>query len=173
MYNIGARYEIVGRVLSGTTVSAYVLKDILTGKVNMVEKCIVEQLALNKQIYNCSGQIYKSIINLKGIGCKLNQLPRYDNRCMPIVDDDKDKRKITADLELIGKVQKGRAVVAYRVRNLRDKGSKPVIISRDKVIELARSGRIINAKCQMNGSDIMLRGIPGVNLAQLESYQLK
>jgi hypothetical protein len=170
-YNVGARYEIVGRVLQGTTVIAYVLRDKVTGNLGTMEKAVVEQLALNKQIYNCSAQVYSGIVNLKGINCKLSKLPKYDINCNPIVDDVNQKKKIRADLKLVGKVQNGRVISDYMVVYLSDP-NKVMKVPRDTVIKLAQEGRIINAKSQMNGSEVMLRGAAGVNLAQLKTYNV-
>lgn len=169
-YNIGARYEIIGRITERTSVIAYMIKDNHSGgKIYPMEKSVVEQLALNKQIYNCSGQIYGNIVNLKGINCKLNQLPRYDKFGNRVTENNKGKRKVVADLELVGKVQRGRVISDYILISLA-KPDKPFKLPRDMVIKLAQEGRIINAKSQRNGNEIMLRGVEGFNLAQLKTY---
>lgn len=169
-YNIGARYEIIGRVTERTSVIAYIIKDNHSGgNIYPMEKSMVEQLALNKQIYNCTGQIYGNIINLKGINCKLNQLPRYDRLGNKVIDENKGKRKVTADLELVGKVQKGRVITDYILISLTNP-DKPFKLPRDMVLKLAQEGRVVNAKSQKNGEEIMLRGVEGFNLAQLKTY---
>jgi hypothetical protein len=169
-YNVGAQYEIIGRIPKGTTIIAYVLKDKFTGKSHPVEKAIVEQLALNKQIYNCSAQIYGNIVNLKGINCKLNQLPRYDLSGNIVNDESKQKKRVIADLQLVGKIQNGRVISDYVVVSISEP-DKLMKLPRDTVLKLAQDGRIINAKSQMNGSEIMLRGTAGFNLSQLRTYQ--
>ena len=168
-YNVGARYEIIGRITNGTTVTAYVLKDKTNGSIGAMNKGMIEQLALNKQIYNCSAQIYGNIVNMKGIGCKLSQLHRYDENCKIVDDNNTRKRKVEPDLKLIGKVQNGRVISDYIVASLYNPNNV-VKVPRDKVIKLAKDGRIINAKSQMNGSEMMLRGTCGVNLVQLQTY---
>ena len=167
-YNIGARYELVGRVTKGTSVVAYIVKDKATNKISQMEKGVVEQLALNKQIYNCNAQIYNNLVNLKGINCRLNQLPKYDNYGQKLGTDD-NKKQASADLKLIGKIQCGREVQEYVVIYVDDPENK-MKIPRDMVLRLAQEGRIINAKSQMNGNSIMLRGTSGNNLAHLEVY---
>lgn len=169
-YNIGARYEIIGRVTSGTAVVAYTLRDKISGLICQMEKGIVEQLALNKQIYNCNAQLYGNIVNLKGINCKLSQLPKFDNKGNAI-DENKNKRKNTADLKLVGKVPCGRLISDYIVISVYEP-DKTMKIPRETVIKLAQEGRIINAKSQMNGEEAMLRGTAGVNLAQLKTYDI-
>lgn len=170
MYNVGAIYEIIGRVVNGTSVPAYMLKDRRNNQARAVEKTIVEQLALNKQIYNCTGQIYNNIVNLKGINCKLSKLPKYDihGKLIPECENITQTKKV-GDLQLIGKIQDGRVIKAYVVCAVSDE-SKRKIISRDKVLSLAQSGRIINAKSQRNGNEIVLRGNNGFNLSQLQIY---
>lgn len=170
-YNIGARYEIVGRVTQGTAVVAYVLYDKISGASAQMEKSMVEQLALNKQIYNCTAQVYNNIVNLKGINCKLSKLPRYDVQGNKIIDDVKNKKKVVADLKLVGKIPCGRVISDYVVVSVNNP-TKLMKIPRDTVIKLAKEGRFVNAKSQMNGDEIMLRGVAGVNLSQLRTYQM-
>lgn len=168
-YNIGARYNIIGRIPQGTTVIAYVLKDSITGNITSLEKGVVEQLALNKQIYNCTAQIYGNIVNLKGIQCKLSKLPRYNPDLTPYIKD-KQKNRKTPIIKLVGKVQNGRSISDYVVESLKEPG-RLMKVPRDTIIKLAQEGLIINAKAQMNGQDIMLRGANGFNLSQLQLYK--
>lgn len=168
-YNIGAKYEIVGRILHSTSVISYMVKDRTDGKLNMIEKGIVEQLALNRQIYNCNAQIYGNIVNMKGVGGKLNQLPKYDDEGRLLPEPEKPKPKLPADLKLVGKVQSGRAISDYIVVALKDT-SKLMKIPKETVIQLAQDGRILNAKVQMNNGVKMLRGTYGVNLGKLTLY---
>lgn len=169
-FNIGAKYEIIGRITKGTTVSAYMLKDKTNGRVFKMEKGIVEQLALQKQIYNCNAQTYNNLVNLKGINCKISQLPKYDEKGDKIVETVKHKKRSTADLQLIGRVQCGRGVSDYIVIPINEP-SKKMKLPRDLVIQLAQEGRLINAKSQMNGTEIILRGTAGEKLSNLSVYQ--
>lgn len=169
-YNVGAKYEIIGRITKGTTVSAYILKDKTNNKLFKMDKGIVEQLALQKQIYNCNAQTYKNIVNLKGINCKISQLPKYDENGNRIVDEVKVKKRSIADLQLVGKVPCGRGISDYIVVEISDP-SKKMKLPRDLVIQLAQEGRIINAKSQMNGTEVILRGVAGEKLNNLNVYQ--
>lgn len=169
-FNIGAKYEIVGRVTKGTSVSDYIVKDKTNGKVIKLEKGIVEQLALQKQIYNCKAQTYNNLVNLKGINCKISQLPKYDEKGNKIVEVAKNKKKSIADLQLIGRVQCGRGISDYIVIPINEP-SKKMKLPRDLVIQLAQEGRLINAKSQMNGTEIILRGVAGERLSNLSTYQ--
>lgn len=168
-YNIGAKYEIIGRVQHGTSVIAYMVKDRVENSTSIIEKGIVEQLALNKQIYNCNAQLYGNIVNMKGVNCKLNQLSKYTETGDLVPEEEKPKKKAPADLKLIGKVQTGRTVTDYVVVALKDT-SKKMKVPKETVLQLAQEGRILNAKVQMNHGEMMLRGNYGVNLSQLTTY---
>lgn len=123
-YNVGAKYEIVGRIQHGTSVMAYMIKDRVENSTSIIEKGIVEQLALNKQIYNCNAQLYGNIVNMKGVNCKLNQLPKYTENGDLVPEEEKPKKKAPADLKLIGKVQTGRVITDYVVAALKDTSKK-------------------------------------------------
>lgn len=170
MYNVGARYEIIGRIMDGTFVVGYVLRDRGTNSTTTMEKKAVEQLALYKMIYNCYAQVYNNIVNLKGIGCKLSQLPRYDKTGKNIIEREENKKiRYEADVEIIGKVQTGRKITLYIVKHIPTNSVAKV--NKDKVYELARMGRIINAKCQMCGSEMILRANKGYSLADIKTYK--
>lgn len=168
-YNVGAKYEIVGRIQHGTSVMAYMVKDRVENSTSIIEKGIVEQLALNKQIYNCNAQLYGNLVNMKGVNCKLNQLPKYTETGDLVPEEEKPKKKAPADLKLIGKVQTGRTITDYVVVALKDT-SKKMKVPKETVLQLAQEGRILNAKVQMNNGELMLRGNYGVNLSQLTTY---
>jgi hypothetical protein len=155
----------------GTSVSGYVIHDKITGQRFSMEKGVVEQLALNKQIYNCHAQVYNNIVNMKGIGCKLSSLPRYDSGCNKIVKK-KDTPIKKADYEIVGKIQKGRKVLGYILIKLDDTDKTRYNMEKSQVLKLARAGKIINAKCQMYGSEPMLRAAPGCDLTKIEIYSV-
>ena len=170
-FNIGAKYEIVGRITDKTSVVAYMLLDRENNTTGMVEKAIVEQLALNKQIYNCNAQIYNNTVNLKGINCKLSKLPRYTVEGAIIEEVEKPKQKCKADLRLVGKIQSGKTVTKYLLININNPQGY-LELDRNMVIQLAKAGRIANVKSQMNGGEAMLRGTSGFNMNQLKTIQI-
>ena len=90
---------------------------------------------------------------------------------MSFIDDVKNKKKVAADLKLVGKIPCGRVISDYVVVSVNNP-TKLMKIPRDTVIKLAKEGRFVNAKSQMNGDEIMLRGVAGVNLSQLRTYQM-
>lgn len=168
MGNIGARYEILGRIMNGTTVVAYVLYDLIDNTISPVSKQVTEQYALNKQIYNCTAQIYNNTINMKGIQCKLNKLPKYNADCTLVRKDTKKKCNIS-DIMLVGKVQQGRLITDYIV-TLMSNPKQHLRVSRNNIMKLARENRIINAKAQLNCGNELLRAKDGYNLSDLKTY---
>jgi len=169
--NVGAQYEIVGRIQDGVKVTHYVIKDRTDASVRKMEKSIVEQLALNKQIYNCQAQIYEDLVNLKGINCKISQLQKYDNDLNPIEETEKQKKKkVPRDLRLVGKVQSGKFISDYIVVNINEPETR-VKIPKDTVLQLAQEGRIINAKVQYNNGTLILRGTEREPLSSLTQYR--
>lgn len=172
MSNIGARYKIVGRVMNGTIVKSYVLLDMTNNRLAAIEKEIVEQYALNKQIYNCTAQIYNNIINMKGIDCKLSQLPRYNPDCtLADIKNKKEKSKdtIKPDIMIVGKIHDGRAITHYVVV-CTSEPDRTLKVKKSKVLALAKNNRIINAKSQYNCGELMLRAKNGFSLNNIASY---
>lgn len=171
MYNTSAQYEIIGRIPNGTYIAGYVLYNRINGEITTEQKGVVEQLALNKNIYNANAQIYNNIVNLKGINCKLSQLPKYCADGRLIEDKQKSNKNIKPFLRIVGRVQRSREICAYIVE-YRDKANKLARkrIEKDKIIDLARNGYIENAKVQLNGGELMLRGV-NVDLTTLKKFK--
>lgn len=170
-YNIGAQYEIIGRIQSGTTVKYYIIKDRTDDTEHKMEKAVVEQLALNKQIYNCQAQIYGDLVNLKGINCKLSQLPKYDDDCNVLDESDKPKKKkVVKDIRIVGKVHCGKNITDYVVVCISDP-EKLFKVPKDTVLQLAKDGRIVNAKVQYNNGVLILRGTEKDSLSNLTQYK--
>lgn len=170
-YNVGAQYKIIGRVLKGTSVISYMIEDSVKNTKYTLEKSIVEQLVLNKQVYNCNAQVYGDIVNLKGINCKISKLPKYNED--GTLADDIPKRKVKAptDLRIVGKVTDGRLITDYIVSAIKSPEVK-MQVPKDVVLQLALEGRFENAKVQHNGGELMLRGVGGSNLNQLTTYSV-
>ena len=171
-YNYSAKYEVVGRVPDGTSVVAYICLDRENGKHTMLSKGIVEQLALNKNIYNVQAQIYNNIVNLKGINCKLSQLPRY-NANGSIIENNtvSNKKDIVPFIRIIGRVQKSKSISGYIVEyKTKDNKTARKKIDKEMMLGLARKGYVINAKAQLNNGVLMLRGL-NEDLGMLKTYK--
>jgi hypothetical protein len=167
-YNIGARYEIIGRVCDGSYISEYVIRDRTDKTLQKVEKAVVEQLALNKQIYNCTAQIYKNLVNLKGINCKLSQLPKYDKGGNLVIRQEVKKQPThTADLEIKAKVYSGREVTDYVLIYTDKPDEAEMVVPRDMVIQLVKDGRVKGTTCQTCNNTVILRG----NLSKVEALR--
>lgn len=82
-YRITGTKKVVARVMDGTKVLGYVTID-RNKKLQTVNKRVFEQLALNGDIVNCTGQVYGNTINLRGIGMKLSELPKYNPQLVRI-----------------------------------------------------------------------------------------
>ena len=171
MSNTVARLVVIGRITRGAYVLGYVCEDTQTKQRSLFNKQVFENLVLNKQVINCTGQVYNGLVNLKGIGCKLNQLPRYTEDGTKVIVKDEQKSKVAPDLIIVGKLQKGKSVLYYVVSKVNNR-EQSVKLTRTKIMELARAGRIINAKCQMNGDSEVLRAANGFSLADLAVYQI-
>lgn len=158
--NILAQYEIIGRVPNGTSIVGYVIKNRTNGEIQILQKGIVEQLALCKNIYNANAQIYNNVVNLKGINCKLSQLPRYTADGSIICDKETKRYSVEPFLRIVGRVQRQRIICGYIIE-YKDREDKIIRkrVDKDKTLELARAGYIINAKAQLNNGELMLRGI--------------
>lgn len=169
-YNIGAKYKIIGRIVAGTKVTDYVVEDMTTHAKIPMDKAIVEQMALNKQIYNCSAQVYNNLVNLKGINCKISKLPKFDAACNLLEDDGKPKR-YKADLEVVGKIQDGRVISDYLVVQISNP-DKMIKINRYVALKLAQEGRFTNIRCQKCCGEIIMRGTDGQSLNSIMTYRV-
>lgn len=169
--NVGAQYEVIGRIQNGVKVTHYVIKDRTDDTKKKMEKAVVEQLALNKQIYNCQAQIYGDLVNIKGINCKISQLQKYDEELNVIAETEKQrKKKVPKDLRLVGKVQNGKFISDYVIASVNDP-DKMVKLPKDTVLQLAQEGRIVNAKVQYNNGVLILRGTEREALSRLTQYR--
>lgn len=166
-YNISAQYEIIGRVPDGKSVIGYVLLSRIDNTTMICSRGTVEQLALDKKIYNATAQIYNNSVLIKGINCKLNQLPNYSVDGTKVVS--KEKRSIPK-LRIIGRIQNSRVVSSYIVEYESNGESKRRTFTKEEVLDLARRGLIINAKAQLNNGELMLRGI-NEDLGSLRTYR--
>lgn len=164
---VKGEYVILGRCLNGVRVNAYVIKHTGTGVVSIVSKKETEYMAEKKQIINCTGQVYGGKILLKGTNCKLVDLPNYDLNGQLITKDKDISNKEIADLKIVARIVTGKNTVGYVIYKLDSNGNVDKrSIEREKVLVLAREGKIVNARVQMFNSKPLLRGVK-CELAQL------
>ena len=160
-------YQIVGRYMSGKEVTAYHLQSISTGKGGRYTREQVAYLVGREQITNCMAQIYKDKLLLRGKGINLDDLPVQQER--KDIDPHAPRSEAGSRSQTMGKlllvkaIKSGRNTVGYVVQN---DGCGTKRVKRQQVIELAKAGKIANARVQNYNGKELLRGF-GCNLDQL------
>lgn len=169
-------YSIVGRYMNGKEVTGYQIQS-TKGESKRVTR---EQLCLlvgRGDITNCTGQVYKKKVILKGKGININDLPIVDEKNSKVKNTDKigavKKGKSNTDavnqLMIVRKLVSGGKPVGYVLRNA---GGAERKIKRDEVVTLAKNGGIGNARVQMYKGKPLLRGV-GINLNALPSEEMQ
>ena len=174
---MGARrtqYQIVGRYMDGKEVTGYHLQSLETGKTGRYSKEQVAYLVGREQITNCSGQIYQDKLLLRGVGCSLEDLPvQQEDGSLRRTSAVGHIRKGTSNqdamtqLNIVGSIVRGRNVLGYVLQNA---GGGQTKVDRNKLLELAKEGRIGNARVQMYQGRYILKGV-GVDLSQLPKQE--
>lgn len=159
-------YQVVGRYMDGKQVTAYHLQS-MDGKAGKYTKEQVAFLIGNGQITNCTAQIYKDKLLLRGKGISLDDLPvQYEDGDTRNVDKIKRGATVTDVMEqllIVSSIKLGRNTVGYVLQN---NGGGTKKIKREQVIELASQGKIKNARVQNYQGKVLLRGV-GCNLDEL------
>lgn len=169
------QYQIVGRYMDGKEVTGYHLQSLDTGKSGKYNKEQVCFLVGRDQVTNCEGQIYQDKVLLRGKGISLDDLPvQQENGSLSRTDSiGKVRRGTSAEdamtqVVIVGSVVRGRNVLGYVIQNA---GGGKTRIERDKLLELARAGRVGNARVQMYQGRMILKGV-GVDLSQLPKEEI-
>lgn len=164
------QYQIVGRYMDGKEVTAYHLQSLDSGKAGRYSREQTAYLVGRGQVTNCSGQIYQDKLLLRGVDCSLDDLPvQQENGELRRKDNIGHVRKGTSGGEameqtlVIGRIAQGRNIVGYIIKNA---GNGKMAVDRVKFLELARSGRIGNARVQMYQGKPIIKGV-NCNLQQL------
>ena len=150
-------YRIIGRSLCGVKVIGYMLENVMTFERGIYSKKQTEELALNKQIVNCTAQIYKDKIIIKGIRCKLVELPDFNENGIQI------KKKHMEDkhtIVIVSRVMRGKHNLAYVLEyRINNNTIDTRTLEREKVLNMAREGLIENARVQKLNNRYLLRGV--------------
>lgn len=165
--DIKHEYRIVGRYMKGVEVLGYHLVD-RVGRDGFAKKEAVYELALDNNISNCKAQLYNGVIVLKGVGCKLSELPVMDVDTKRIRGRGVENTRVRL-YRISGRIFKGKQVIGYRITDINRNESD---IRKSDAILLAKSGSIENARVQMNNGKEILRGV-NCDLAQLPLIQLE
>lgn len=160
------RYTAIARRLEGVHVTGYIVKDNCTGTEELLDKSIVERLALHKAVSNMTAQIYDDRIILKGFKCKLNQLPTCDEDGN-ISQIDNIRAESNEDMIITARIMDNKSVIGYMVSLIRNgKQIKEKALDRGIVLKLAQGGYITNARTQLACGNTVLRGV-NCELSQL------
>ena len=163
------RYRVAGRYMSGVKVLGYYLTEVNLGTGVNATKQEVEQLALNKQLVNCTAQHYQGKILLKGVGMKLNELPVVDvSKTQQIGAEAPKKEPEKPGYTILARLISQKHVVGYVVI---DEHHTQYRISREKTIKLALDGMVHNARVQRYHEELVLRGV-NCELSALPGFRL-
>lgn len=169
-------YQIVGRYMNGSEVVGYHLLCNESGKAGRYTKEQICYLVGRGQITNCSGQIYKDKVLLRGIGISLDSLPvKQENGELSRTDNIGKIRKGTSAADamtqyiIVAAITSGHANVGYVVQNA---GGAKHNINRETAFKLAKLGRIGNARYQESNGKPIIRGV-GINLNNIESIPIE
>jgi hypothetical protein len=165
-----AEYQLVGRYYDGKTVVGYQLQSIESNKTGVYTKEALAYLIGRNQVTNCQGAINNDQFILRGVGMSIDDLPVVNADGVVSRTDNIGKvRRGTSAADalnqfiIIGVIKNGKNVIGYRVRNA---GGGESNLSRPKILELAKQGRIGNARVQNYNGQVILKGV-NVNLKTL------
>lgn len=169
-------YSIVGRYMNGKEVTGYQIQS-TKGESKRVTR---EQLCLlvgRGDITNCTGQVYKKKVILKGKGININDLPIVDEKNSKVKNTDKigaikkgtSNTDAVNQLMIVRKLVSGGKPVGYVLRNA---GGAERKVKRDEVVTLAKDGKIGNARVQMYNGKVLLRG-KNLNLNTLPEEEME
>lgn len=167
MYKHGI--TVVGRCMDGVRVIGYIAVDNSTRARLYFNKEQFQGLVINKQVTNCTGQVYGNKIIIKGVNCQLTKLPKFDVNGNQIKSENANEKE-TNKMVIIGKITDSKEVVGYRLKYLSNGQLKYKDVPRKIVLELARDKKIKNARVQMFNNRLLLRGVD-CDLSKLPSVQ--
>lgn len=152
--SIDTQYKITRRYMDGVRVLGYELIDILKPSVRfMLSKEETSKLATMNRIVNCKAQTYGGETQLKGIGCKLNQLESISLNGNTITRrQDKPEPK---PYTIVRRLTSGRETVGYELQ-YRDSIKS---VSKQDTLKLIQSGLVANARVQRCGEKQLIRGV--------------
>jgi len=160
------KYKIVGRYMRGVEVIGYHVVDSM-GKDMPLDKESVQQMALDNIIVNCKAQLDNGEVRIKGVGCKLRDLPVIDADTGKPRGSDSGGKANRAIFTIVARIFEGKGIIGYVVRDGEGVDRK---VRRSDVFRLAEAGKITNARVQMDRGNVLLRGV-NCDLAQLPTLR--
>lgn len=150
------KYIIKARHMRGVKVLGYYLESTRDGSRRLVNKESAQELALGGFITNCKAQVYNNDVVMKGVGCKISELPIIDADTGKLRGVETKKKTVEALYEITARVINGKHVLGYVIQ---DRGRVPIIKTKKEVVELTRRGLVSNARIQMSNGVPILRGV--------------
>lgn len=165
-------YQIVARKMDSTKVVGYYIESIENNKKALMTKEQICYLVGRGQITNCTAQIYKNDILLRGKGISLEDLPIIDSDGTLKNSDGLGKVKKGTSAEdaigqylIVGVLKSGNNVAGYMIQNA---GCGTKRVSKKELYTLVQNGKIGNARIQNYNGKQILRGV-GIKLEDLPS----
>lgn len=153
-------YTILNPIKEGTVIIGYKLSN-RHGQELTKTRDEVNELAMLGYITNAKARMENGVITLKGVGCRLRELPALQIKRM-----NAPKKYIVTH-----RIISNRKIIGYIVL---DEGGSSRKISVSDGIELARRKRIHNVGIQKySNSDYRLRGKNGFSLESLPTISVK
>lgn len=172
-------YTMVGRYKQGNEVVAYHLQSLEQGKAGKFSREQVIYLIGRGQVSNCTAQLYKDGVIIRGVGMNLEELPVIQtdgngNSSVRGVEGASIKKSAThqqilEQVAIVAEVKDGTKKWGFVVRN---NAGATKAFTRAQIVKLAEEGRISNARVQQDRGQTLLRGSAGTNLTALPSVQL-
>lgn len=164
------KFYIIGRYAEGKEITGYELQD-KSGNHKKYTREAVCYLIGKGAIANASGQIHKTEVIIRGLGVDFSSLPLIQERdgslkrteSLGRIRKGTNTNDAMTQVLLVSRLDKGTTTIGYEVRTA---GGQVKAISKAQAFELAKAGRIGNARVQMWNGKPLLRGI-GVDLGSL------
>ncbi len=166
------QYQIVARAMSGKEVTGYYLQSFESGKQGFYTKEQVAYLVGRDSITNCKGQLYQDKVLLRGVGISLEDLPIVNDDGIKNSDNlGRIRRGTTAadavnQVNIIGLIVNGRNTLGYIVQNA---GGGTANVERNKLLSIAREGKVGNARVQLYRGQMILKGV-NCDISALPKY---
>ena len=169
-------YALVGRYMKGSEIEAYHLQSIDTGKSGKFSKEQLCYLIGRGQVTNCTAQLYKDSVLIRGNGIEISSLPVVrtgEDGSYTVSNSQNNRKRITEQqaldsLTVIARVDNGQKKYGYLVQNY---GGVRRAVTKEQLTELASRGIVTNARVQQYNGAPLLRAY-GCKFGDLPVVQL-
>lgn len=156
------QYQIVARSMNGKEVNGYFLQSLENNKQGFYTKEQVAYLVGRDSITNCKGQLYQDKVLLRGVGISLENLPIVNNDGIKNSDSlGRIRRGTSAEdavnqINIVAVIANGRNTIGYVVQNA---GGGTANVPRNSLLQMARDGKVGNARVQSYRGQLILKGV--------------